>query len=183
MAEGYDPVRNTFVQSFGGTELDASLLLIGSTGFLPPDDPRLVGTVAAIEEDLLVDGFVLRYRTQSNVDGLPPGEGAFLACTFWLVTAYAAQGRRAEAVALFERLLALRNDVGLLAEEYDAGRKRQVGNFPQAFSHVALVAAAMTLHGRQDGECRAAVVRRDRQFGASRPAAPRLTRLTCRAPA
>ncbi len=145
LREGYDPVRNTFVQCFGGHELDASLLLIPSVGFLPASDPRVVGTVAAIEQDLLVDGFVLRYRTQSNVDGLPPGEGAFLACTFWLVDAYAMQGRTAEARALFERLLGLCNDVGLLAEEYDAGAKRLVGNFPQAFSHVALVAAATTL--------------------------------------
>ena len=145
LAEGYDPVRNTFVQSFGGRELDATLLLIPAVGFLPADDPRVVGTVAAVEEDLLVDGFVLRYRTQSNVDGLPPGEGAFLACTFWLVDAYVMQGRHAEATALFERLLGLCNDVGLLSEEYDPGRARLVGNFPQAFSHVGLVAAAMRL--------------------------------------
>ncbi len=152
LAEGYDAKRNTFVQSFGGTELDASLLLIPSVGFLPATDRRVVGTVAAIEEDLLQDGFVQRYRTQSNVDGLPPGEGAFLACTFWLVDAYAMQGRVAEARALFERLLALCNDVGLLAEEYDVGARRQVGNFPQAFSHVALVAAAMTLGRLSPGE-------------------------------
>ncbi len=147
LAQGYDPARNTFVQSFGSKELDASLLLIPAVGFLPPDDPRVVGTVAAIEQDLLVDGFVLRYRTQSNVDGLPPGEGAFLACTFWLVDAYTMQGRMEEARALFERLLALCNDVGLLSEEYDPARGRLVGNFPQAFSHVALVAAAMRLQG------------------------------------
>ena len=146
LAEGYDPVRNTFVQSFGGNELDATLLLIPAVGFLAADDPRVVGTVAAVEADLMVDGFVLRYRTQSNVDGLPPGEGAFLACTFWLVDAYAMQGRRDEARQLFERLLGLCNDVGLLSEEYDAGKQRLVGNFPQAFSHVALVAAAMRLH-------------------------------------
>ena len=146
LREGYDPVRNTFVQTFGGQELDATLLLIPNVGFLPADDPRVVGTVAAIEKELLQDGFVMRYRTQSNVDGLPPGEGAFLACTFWLVEAYALQGRRAEARALFERLLGLCNDVGLLSEEYDAGAQRLVGNFPQAFSHVALVAAAMRLY-------------------------------------
>ena len=145
LREGYDPVRNTFVQVFGGHELDATLLLIPLVGFLPADDKRVVGTVAAIEADLLQDGFVLRYRTQSNVDGLPPGEGAFLACTFWLVEAYAMQGRTDEARALFERLLGLCNDVGLLSEEYDVGAKRLVGNFPQAFSHVALVAAAMRL--------------------------------------
>lgn len=145
LREGYDPERNTFTQTFGGTELDASLLLIPATGFLLPDDSRFAGTVAAIEEDLLQDGFVLRYRTQSNVDGLPPGEGAFLACTFWLVEAYARLGRLPEAHALFERLLALCNDVGLLAEEYDPAGKRLLGNFPQAFSHVALLGAAMTL--------------------------------------
>ncbi len=153
LKDGYDPVRNTFVQTFGGQELDATLLLIPAVGFLPADDPRVVGTVKAIEEDLLQDGFVLRYRTQSNVDGLPPGEGAFLACTFWLVDAYAMQGRMEEARALFERLLALCNDVGLLSEEYDAGAKRLVGNIPQAFSHVALVVSAMRLlKGRRPNE-------------------------------
>ncbi len=145
LREGYDPVRRTFVQVFGGQEVDATLLLIPLVGFLPADDPRVVGTVAAIEADLLQDGFVLRYRTQSNVDGLPPGEGAFLACTFWLVEAYAMQGRTDEARTLFERLLRLCNDVGLLSEEYDVDAKRLVGNFPQAFSHVALVAAAVRL--------------------------------------
>jgi len=145
IAEGFDAGRNSFVQSFGSKELDASLLLIPNTGFLPDDDPRVRGTIAAIEQDLLQDGFVLRYRTDSQVDGLKPGEGAFLACTFWLASAYGRQGRHDEARALFERLLGLCNDVGLLAEEWDVGGKRQVGNFPQAFSHVALVAAAMQL--------------------------------------
>ncbi len=145
LREGYDPVRNTFVQSFGSKEVDAGLLLIPSVGFLPATDPRVVGTVKAVEEDLLQDGFVLRYRTQSNVDGLPEGEGAFLACTFWLVDAYVMQGRHAEAHAVFERLLGLCNDLGLMSEEYDPVRQRQVGNFPQAFSHVALVASAMML--------------------------------------
>ncbi len=150
MAEGFDAERNCFVQSFGSKELDASLLLISSVGFMPATDPRMIGTVKAIEEDLLQDGFVQRYRTTSNVDGLPPGEGAFLACTFWLVDAYYLQGRRQEAIALFDRLLALCNDVGLLSEEYEPKLQRQVGNFPQAFSHVALVASAMTLwQGRQ----------------------------------
>jgi GH15 family glucan-1,4-alpha-glucosidase len=147
MQEGYDAERNCFTQSFGSKELDASLLLIPLVGFLPADDPRVRGTVAAIEQDLLQDGFVQRYRTQSNVDGLPPGEGAFLACTFWLVEAYAAQGRRDEAEKLFARLLGLCNDVGLLSEEYDPKAGRLVGNFPQAFSHVALVSAAMALSG------------------------------------
>ncbi len=151
LRDGYDAGRNTFVQSFGSKELDASLLLIPMTGFLPPDDPRVVGTVRAIEEDLLQDGFVLRYRTSSQVDGLPGGEGAFLACTFWLVEVYALQGRTDDARALFERLLSYANDVGLLAEEYDPVTKRQIGNFPQAFSHVALIAAAMTLGGQSVG--------------------------------
>ncbi len=146
LREGYDSERNTFVQCFGSKELDAGLLLIPSTGFLPASDPRVAGTIKAIEEDLLQDGFVLRYRTQSNVDGLPPGEGAFLACTFWLVDAYVGQGRVDEARALFERLLGYCNDVNLLSEEYDVSRKRLVGNFPQAFSHVALVASAMALY-------------------------------------
>jgi GH15 family glucan-1,4-alpha-glucosidase len=145
LREGYDAGRNSFTQYFGGTELDASLLLIPRTGFLPPDDPRVLGTVAAIEKDLFIDGFVMRYRTQSHLDGLPAGEGAFLACTFWLVDAYVALGRREEAEKLFDRLVNLSNDLGLMSEEYDPGRKRLVGNFPQAFSHVALVSAAMSL--------------------------------------
>jgi GH15 family glucan-1,4-alpha-glucosidase len=142
---GYDPKQNTFVQSFGDTTLDASLLLIPIVGFLPPDDPRVQGTVAAIERKLLRDGFVMRYDTGTEVDGLPPGEGAFLACSFWLVDTYVLLGRYDEACALFERLLALRNDVGLLAEEYDPHSRRQLGNFPQAFSHLALINAAHSL--------------------------------------
>ena len=142
---GYDYKQNSFVQSFGDTSLDASLLLIPIVGFLPPDDPRVRGTVAAIESTLVRDGFVLRYHTHSTVDGLPPGEGAFLACSFWLVDAYVLLGRYEEARALFERLLALRNDVGLLAEEYDPHSGRQLGNFPQAFSHLALINAAHSL--------------------------------------
>jgi GH15 family glucan-1,4-alpha-glucosidase len=142
---GYDAKDNTFVQSFGDAALDASLLLIPIVGFLPPDDPRVQGTVAAIERRLLRDGFVLRYDTGTAVDGLPPGEGAFLACSFWLVDTYVLLGRYDEAHALFERLLALRNDVGLLAEEYDPHTQRQLGNFPQAFSHLALINAAHSL--------------------------------------
>jgi GH15 family glucan-1,4-alpha-glucosidase len=144
-ARGFDAVRNTFVQSYGGHELDAALLLIPLVGFLPPDDPRVRGTLAAIERELLVDGFVRRYDTGQGVDGLPPGEGAFLACSFWLADNYALQGRHGEACALFERLAGLCNDVGLLAEEYDAASGRQVGNFPQAFSHIALVNTALAL--------------------------------------
>ena len=143
---GFDSSRNTFTQSFGGNELDASLLMIPIVGFLPPDDPRVLGTVAAIERELMVDGLVLRYRTTSDVDGLPPGEGVFLPCSFWLADNYALQNRDAEARALFERLLSLRNDVGLLSEEYDPQAKRQVGNFPQAFSHLALIGTALNLH-------------------------------------
>ena len=140
------PSENTFVQSFGDATLDASLLLIPIVGFLPPDDPRVQGTVAAIERTLLRDGFVMRYDTGTAVDGLPPGEGAFLACSFWLVDNYVLLGRYDEACALFERLLALRNDVGLLAEEYDPHSRRQLGNFPQAFSHLALINSAHSLN-------------------------------------
>jgi GH15 family glucan-1,4-alpha-glucosidase len=144
---GYDPRRNTFTQSYESRSLDASLLLIPQVGFLPFDDPRVVGTVAAIERELVRDGLVLRYPTEVKhpIDGLPAGEGAFLACSFWLADCYAAMGRREEARALFERLLALRNDLGLLSEEYDTGSGRLVGNFPQAFSHVALIGTAYNL--------------------------------------
>jgi GH15 family glucan-1,4-alpha-glucosidase len=143
---GFDTSRNSFMQSFGSSELDASLLLMPVVGFLPPDDPRVRGTVAAIEQELMVDGLVLRYRTKAGVDGLPPGEGVFLPCSFWLADNYTLQNRDAEASALFERLLSLRNDVGLLAEEYDPQAQRQVGNFPQAFSHLALIGTALNLH-------------------------------------
>jgi GH15 family glucan-1,4-alpha-glucosidase len=142
---GYDPVLGSFVQSYGSKELDASLLLVPLFGFLPPSDPRLRGTVEAIERELLVEGFVLRYRTETNVDGLSGGEAPFLACSFWLVACYCLIGQIEEARALFERLIAIRNDVGLLAEEYDPVEKRQLGNVPQAFSHVALVTTAFRL--------------------------------------
>jgi GH15 family glucan-1,4-alpha-glucosidase len=142
---GYDPARNTFVQYYGGTELDASLLMLPLVGFLPPADPRIRGTVEAIERELLQDGFVLRYPTRPEVDGLPPGEGVFLACTFWLADNLALLGRHAEARAYFERLLGLANDVGLLSEQYDPEAKRLVGNFPQAFSHVSLINTACNL--------------------------------------
>jgi GH15 family glucan-1,4-alpha-glucosidase len=144
-SRGYDPDQGSFVQAYGSRTLDASLLLLPAVGFLPPDDPRIRGTVAAIERRLLRDGLVLRYDTTETADGLPPGEGAFLACSFWLADAYVLMGRVEEARALFEHLLALRNDVGLLAEEYDTDAGRLVGNFPQAFSHVALVATAYNL--------------------------------------
>jgi GH15 family glucan-1,4-alpha-glucosidase len=145
--KGFDTERGTFTQSYGSGELDASLLLIPLVGFLPPDDPRVHGTVAAIERELTVDGLVLRYPVaeENSVDGLHGGEGAFLACSFWMVEALAMIGRRADARHLFERLLDLRNDVGLLSEEYDTRAGRLVGNFPQAFSHVPLVHAARAL--------------------------------------
>jgi len=142
---GFDRERGCFVQAFGSKQLDASLLMLPSTGFLPPGDPRVRGTIEAIERDLMRDGFVLRYDTRHTDDGLPAGEGVFLACSFWLADAYVLLGRVDEARRLFERLLALRNDVGLLAEEYDTHTCRQVGNFPQAFSHVAIVNTAHNL--------------------------------------
>ena len=142
---GFDPARNTFVQSYGATELDASLLMIPLVGFLPVEDPRVRGTVAAIERELLVDGLVQRYPTESGVDGLPPGEGLFLACSFWLVDNLVLLGRRDDARRLYDRLLALRNDVGLLAEQYDPRARRLLGNFPQALSHIALVNSACNL--------------------------------------
>ena len=144
-ARGFDHARGCFVQSYDSKQLDASLLMLPSTGFLPPSDPRITRTIEAIERDLLCDGFVLRYDTGETEDGLPPGEGAFLACSFWLADAYVMLGRVDEARELFERLLELRNDLGLLAEEYDTRLHRQVGNFPQAFSHVALVNTAHNL--------------------------------------
>ena len=148
LANGWNADKETFTQYYGGTGVDAALLLIPRVGFLPWDDPRVAGTVAAVERELLEDGFVLRYRTEDGVDGLPGDEGAFLACSFWLVDALHGLGRRDEALALFERLLALRNDVGLLAEEWDPRLQRQVGNTPQAFSHVPLVNSAVLLSPR-----------------------------------
>jgi GH15 family glucan-1,4-alpha-glucosidase len=141
LQHGYDERRGTFVQSYGSDELDGSLLLIPRVGFLPGDDPRVLGTIDAVQRELARDGLVLRYRT--GADGLPGDEGVFLACSFWLVDALHGAGRRAEAVALFERLLSLRNDVGLLAEEWDPAAGRQLGNFPQALSHLALVESAV----------------------------------------
>ena len=144
-SKGFDDSRNTFRAAYGSEELDASLLLIAQTGFVKPDDPRYVGTVAAIEQELLADGFVRRYRTHKVDDGLEPGEGAFLACSFWLADAYASIGRLDDAEKLFKRLLSIRNDLGLLAEEYEPGERRLQGNFPQAFSHVALINTAFNL--------------------------------------
>ena len=147
--KGFDPVRNTFTQYYGSQELDAALLLIPRFGFLPPDDPRVVGTVDAVQAALGHDGFVRRYDTAADtpVDGLPGDEGTFLACSFWLVDALHLTGRTKEARVLFERLVGLANDVGLLAEEYDPVAGRQLGNFPQAFSHIGLVNTALALFG------------------------------------
>jgi GH15 family glucan-1,4-alpha-glucosidase len=148
--------RGTFVQSYGAEELDASLLLIPLTGFLPATDPRMVDTVNAIERELKVGELVQRYRTHTSMDGLPPGEGAFLACSFWLADNFCLQGRWDQARALFERLVGLANDVGLLSEEYDPAAERFLGNFPQAFSHVALVSTAINLsHATKPAEQRA----------------------------
>jgi GH15 family glucan-1,4-alpha-glucosidase len=143
--KGFDAENNTFVQSYGAKFLDASLLLIPQVGFLTAEDARVLGTIAAIERHLMVDGLVLRYSTATVVDALPAGEGAFLACSFWLADSYLLTGRRAEAEALFERLLKLGNDVGLFAEEYDPRAKRMLGNFPQALTHMALVNTARLL--------------------------------------
>ncbi|MGW5679965.1 glycoside hydrolase family 15 protein, partial [Streptomyces sp. NPDC003860] len=149
-AKGFDAARNTFTQSYGSSELDAALLLIPIVGFLPPNDPRVIGTIDAIQDELTTqDGFLLRYSTTGHEvggDGLPGDEGAFLACSFWLVETLALAGRGDEAHALFGRLLELRSDLGLLAEEWDPIRSRQVGNYPQAFSLWAMVDAAQRLH-------------------------------------
>jgi GH15 family glucan-1,4-alpha-glucosidase len=146
---GFSRKRNAFVQCYGSEELDASLLLIPITGFLQSEDPRVISTTQAIRRDLTVDGLVQRYRTDPAPDGLPPGEGVFLACSFWLADNLCMQGRWDEAHELFDRLLGLTNGVGLLAEEYDPVARRQLGNFPQAFSHVALVNTAMNLGERE----------------------------------
>ncbi len=145
--KGWSKTRKSFVQHYGSNDLDASVLLIPMVGFLPPDDPRVKSTVAAIEKYLTKDGLVQRYNTAKSRDGLPPGEGMFLACSFWMVTNLKFIGREADAMALFEKLVRLANDVGLLSEEYDVKRKRLVGNFPQAFSHLALLGAAYHLFG------------------------------------
>lgn len=145
MTKGFDVERNTFTQSYGRPELDASLLLIPRVGFLPPDHPRVIGTIDAIQRELSRDGFLLRYQPEHSDDGLPGDEGVFLACSFWMVEALLGAGRHSEAKDLFERLLALRNDVGLLSEEFHVGDGRHLGNTPQAFSHFAMVLSALEL--------------------------------------
>lgn len=161
LEKGFDAERGAFVQAYGSKTLDAAALLIPILGFLPPDDPRVLSTTRAIERELSVDGLLMRYDTSRTEDGLPPGEGAFLACSFWLADNLALQGRREEAKTLFERLLALRNDVGLLSEQYHPGRRTLVGNFPQAFSHFALIDTAFNLAG-DEGSARES---RDQQDG------------------
>ncbi len=146
-SQGFDAELNSFVQYYGGKHLDASVLMMPLVGFLPPDDPRVLGTVRAIETHLMKNGFVGRYTQDPAVDGLPHGEGTFLPCSFWLVDNYVLQNRRAEAERMFERLVGICNDVGLLSEEYDPVTKRMLGNFPQAFSHVGLVNTAFHLDG------------------------------------
>ena len=160
---GFNSDLNTFTQYFGGRTVDASLLQLPMVGFISPEDPRMKGTVAAIERELMRDGLVARYNTETNVDGMSSREGAFLACSFWLANNYVLQGRREEAEEIFERLLALRNDVGLLSEEYDVQEKRMLGNFPQAFSHVALINTASNLTREGGGPAR------DRSEEASKP--------------
>ena len=146
LRQGFDTERHTFVQAYGSTALDAALLLIPRVGFLPPTDPRVLGTIEAIHRELTDDGLVLRYRPAHTDDGLPGAEGVFLACSFWLVDALAGAGRRTEALSLFHRLLDLRNDVGLLSEQWDPRTGRQLGNMPQAYSHFSLVGSALQLH-------------------------------------
>jgi GH15 family glucan-1,4-alpha-glucosidase len=141
----FDRKKNSFARAYGSDQLDAALLLMPSVGFLPGSDPRVKGTVEAIERELMPHGYVLRYDTTKVQDGLPPGEGVFLACSFWMVSALKAIGRKRDAHVLFNKLLALRNNLGLLSEEYDPERNRMLGNFPQAFSHIALVNAAFDL--------------------------------------
>jgi GH15 family glucan-1,4-alpha-glucosidase len=145
MANGFDPDLNSFVRSYGTRELDASLLLLAEVGFVAAHDPRFVGTVRQVEERLMREGLVYRYDTLASHDGLPPGEGAFLACSFWLADAYVLMGRRSDADALFGRLTSLCNDVGLLSEQYDPVGRQQLGNFPQAFSHIGLLNTAFNL--------------------------------------
>jgi GH15 family glucan-1,4-alpha-glucosidase len=149
--KGYDEKRRTFAQYYGSDELDAAVLMIPIVGFLPGGDERVTGTIDAVRDELGHDGFISRYSTATTDDGLPGSEGQFLACSFWLVTALALNGRSEEARRLFERLLSLGNDLGLFSEEYDVVHRRLVGNFPQAFTHLTLVQAAKTL-GSPSGE-------------------------------
>jgi len=168
--KGFDASLNSFIQSYETPHLDASLLLIPQVGFLPADDERVRGTITAIERTLVVEGLVLRYATETGVDALPAGEGAFLPCSFWLADCYVLTGRRAEGEALFERLLALSNDVGLFSEEYDPRAKRMLGNFPQALTHMALVNTARLL-SMPVHEVKSASAKGERPAAASQAAA------------
>ena len=163
-ARAFDPAQRSFTQAYDSTRLDASVLVLPQVGFLPYDDPRILGTISAIERGLVRDGFVDRYRTDGH-DGLPDGEGAFLLCTFWLADAYALTGRVDEGRALFDKLLAIRNDVGLLAEEYCPIQRRMLGNFPQAFSHLGLINTAYNLHAQASPTQRAPAVEREAHNG------------------
>jgi GH15 family glucan-1,4-alpha-glucosidase len=145
----FNPALGAFAQSYESEQMDASALLIPQVGFLPPDDARVLGTIRAVEQKLLRGGLVLRYDTGATNDGLPPGEGVFIPCSFWLADSYVLTGRLADAQRLFKRLVGLCNDVGLLSEEYDVGARRAVGNFPQAFSHIALVNTAYNIAATQ----------------------------------
>ncbi len=182
LQNGWSEKRKSFVQAYGGEALDASLLQVPLVGFLPPDDPRVVGTIEAIRRDLVEDGFVLRYSPEHTADGLEGDEGTFLVCSFWLADALAMMGRPDEAEALFERLLDVRNDLGLLAEEYDPRAKRQLGNFPQAFSHVGLVNTANNLISAH-GPARQRAGRRPGGAapGGGRPGRRRSTGVICQA--
>ena len=166
---GFDKKQNAFTQAYNDPALDAGVLLMPALGFLPASDPRVQGTIRAIEKNLMRDGFVLRYKPEHTNDGLAGSEGAFLACSFWLVDAYAYSGRRQEAEALFERLIALRNDLDLLSEEYEPRSGRLIGNFPQAFSHLALVHSASVL-GNAELTPRAATNGKTKQPAAPPPA-------------
>jgi len=166
--KGFDTRRGAFVQHYESPHLDASLLLIPQVGFLPADDARVLGTIAAIERELIVDGLVLRYSTETGVDALPAGEGAFLACSFWLADSYILTGRRQEGEAMFERLLALSNDVGLFAEEYDPRAKRMLGNFPQALTHMALINTARLI-SMPAHDAHSATVKGERPAAAPQP--------------
>ncbi len=157
LSDGFSTRLNSFTQVYGGSQADASLLVIPQVGFLPYDDPKMSGTVAQLEHELLDDGLLLRYRTETGVDGLEPGEHPFLACSFWLVEQYAHSGRKAEGYALMDRLVGLTNELGLLSEEYAIKADRMAGNFPQAFSHLALIRAADALHGAERLNLAAAV--------------------------
>jgi GH15 family glucan-1,4-alpha-glucosidase len=161
--KGFDTKKNTFVQYYGADQLDSSLLMLARVGFLPPSDPRIIGTVEAIQRELMVDGFVIRYPTSDgdSVDGLPAGEGTFLLTTFWLVDNLALIGREDEARELFERLRSLHNDVGMFSEEYDPVTKRMIGNFPQAFSHLGFIVSASHLSAAHPSPFSARVTSRE----------------------